>query len=268
MNNGRVIFGRFKRRLINLPEIKTTRPTTDLLKESMFNCLLHRFSINFEEYSVIDLFAGSGSLGIESVSLGSKQVLFFENNSTAFKCIKKNINELNISDITYAKKINVNNINWKLVFKYIKNNKVIVFMDPPYKEIDLLKNQINIFKNFSNSTNNRTDINNEILYKDKSILCEGQNLSNNQTNMSEDYKYKENNTIKTLFKQKLSNNTEDISKDFLDKEENLLKSKINIFKNQFEFLLVIETKTSELFNTYNPYYVLNNRGDKSIVFIK
>ena len=184
MHNGRIIFGKFKRRLINLPEIKTTRPTTDILKESMFNCLIHRFNIKFEEWSVIDLFAVSGALGIESVSLGSKQVLFFENNNVAFNCIRSNINNLNINDITYAEKINVNNINWKLVFKHIKNNKVLVFMDPPYKEIDLLKNQI------------------------------------------------------------------------------------NIFKNQFNFLLVIETNSPKLLNMYNPCYVLNNRGDKSIVFIK
>lgn len=184
MRNGRIIFGKFKRKLINLPEIKTTRPTTDILKESMFNCLIHRFNINFEEWSVIDLFAGSGALGIESASLGSKQVLFFENNNIAFNCIRRNINNLNINDITYTEKINVNNINWKLVFKHIKNNKVLVFMDPPYKEIDLLKNQI------------------------------------------------------------------------------------NIFKNQFNFLLVIETNSPELLNIYNPHYVLNNRGDKSVVFIK
>ena len=184
MHNGRIIFGKFKRRLINLPEIKTTRPTTDILKESMFNCLIHRFNINFEEWSVIDLFAGSGALGIESASLGSKQVLFFENNNIAFNCIKSNINSLCINDISYIEKINVNNINWKLVFKHIKSDKVIVFMDPPYKEIDLLKSQI------------------------------------------------------------------------------------NIFKNKLGFLLVIETNTPEFLNIYNPCYVLNNRGDKSVVFIK
>ena len=184
MHNGRIIFGKFKRRLINLPNVKTTRPTTDLLKESMFNCLIHRFNINFEEYSVIDLFAGSGALGIEAASLGSNQILFFENNTIAFDCIKSNINNLNINDITYIEKINVNNINWKLVFKHIKHNKVRVFMDPPYKEINLLKNQI------------------------------------------------------------------------------------NIFKNNLTFLLVIETSTPELLNEYNPCYVLNNRSDKSVVFIK
>ena len=184
MYSGRIIFGKLKRRLISLPKIETTRPTTDLLKESMFNCLLHRFKINFEECSVIDLFAGSGALGIESASLGSKQVIFFENNNIAFNCIIKNINDLNINNISYAKKINVNNINWKLVFRHINNNKLIVFIDPPYKEINLLKNQINVFKSY------------------------------------------------------------------------------------LDFLLVIETNAPELLNIYNPCYVLNNRGDKSVVFIQ
>ena len=184
MHRGRIIFGKFKRQLIDLPEIKTTRPTTDLLKESMFNCLLHRFNINFEEYSVIDLFAGSGALGIESASLGSQQVVFFDNNNIAINCIKKNINKLKINNISYIEKVNVNNINWKLVLRHIKNNKVIVFMDPPYKEINLLKNQINILKNYVG------------------------------------------------------------------------------------FLLVIETNTPEFLDIYNPCYVLNNRSDKSVVFIK
>ncbi len=184
MHKGRIIFGKFKRQLIELPKIKTTRPTTDLLKESMFNCLLHRFNINFTEYSVIDLFAGSGALGIESASLGAQQVLFFDNNNVAIKCIHENINELDLNNISYIENINVQNINWKLVLKHIKKDKVIIFMDPPYKEINLLKKQINVFKN-----------------------CIG-------------------------------------------------------------FLLVIETNTPELLNTYNPCYVLNNRGDKSVVFIK
>lgn len=183
MHSGRVIFGKFKRRLISLPNVNTTRPTTDLLKESMFNCLIHRFNINFENWSVIDLFAGSGALGIESASLGVKQVLFFENNHVAFNCIKNNIHNLRINDISYAEKTNVNNINWKSVFKYIKNKNIIVFMDPPYKEIDLLKKQI------------------------------------------------------------------------------------SIFQNNFNFLLVIETNIPELLNIYNPCYVLNNRNDKSVVFI-
>ncbi|MBR1944357.1 MAG: RsmD family RNA methyltransferase [Alphaproteobacteria bacterium] len=184
MHSGRVIFGTFKRRLINLPSVKTTRPTTDLLKESIFNCLIHRFNIQFEEWSVIDLFAGSGALGIESASLGAQQVLFFECNNVAFNCIKSNINNLNITDISYVGRINVNNINWKLVFKHITNKNIIVFMDPPYKETELLIKHI------------------------------------------------------------------------------------NIFKDNFNFLLVIETNTPELLEIYNPCYVLSNRSDKSVVFIK
>ena len=183
MHSGRVIFGKFKRRLIDLPDIKTTRPTTDLLKESMFNCLIHRFNIDFENWSVIDLFAGSGALGIESASLGAKQILFFENNPVAFNCIKSNINKLQINNISYTERINVNNINWKLVFKHIKNNNIIVFMDPPYNEIELQKNQI------------------------------------------------------------------------------------NMFQNNFNFLLVIETNTPALLDMYHPCHVLNNRNDKSVVFI-
>ena len=92
MYKGRVIFGRLKHRIIDLPSINTTKSTTDALKESLFNCLIHRFQIDFSEWTVIDLFAVSGALGIESASLGSNQVLFFENNRTAYNIIQSNIN--------------------------------------------------------------------------------------------------------------------------------------------------------------------------------
>ena len=145
MYKGRVIFGRLKHRIIDLPSINTTKSTTDALKESLFNCLIHRFQIDFSEWTVIDLFAGSGALGIESASLGSNQVLFFENNRTAYNIIQSNITNLNLKNISYVLRTKVENINLNIIKKYINNNKILVFMDPPYKEINLLKRQINRF---------------------------------------------------------------------------------------------------------------------------
>ena len=141
MHKGRIIFGQLKRRIIELPSVQSTRPTTDAVKESMFNCLVHRFSLNFSEWSVIDLFAGSGALGFESASLGSTEVIFCEVNHQACEIIKKNVANLCLSGIA---KIFRNDVR-KLKFGNFKNNKLLIFFDPPYEDKQLLDDQINKF---------------------------------------------------------------------------------------------------------------------------
>ena len=144
MHKGRVISGFLKHRTIIFPNIPTTRPTTDAIKEALFNCLRHRFNLNFEEWSVIDAFAGSGALGIEAISLGTPFVLFFEQNPIAYSTICKNITNLGIgkhsavlrADVT---KYRMNN----LLHKF--SNKILIIMDPPYKETHILKNLIKKF---------------------------------------------------------------------------------------------------------------------------
>lgn len=141
MHKGRVIFGNLKHRVIELPNISTTRPTSDAVKEAMFNCLIHRFNMDFSQWAVIDAFAGSGALGIEALSLGSPFAVFFEQNHFAYNIVQQNVVNLCLKNKCLILRADVTKyrIN-KLYSKFDRN--VLVILDPPYQKTDVLKNQI------------------------------------------------------------------------------------------------------------------------------
>ena len=68
----KIISGNLSGRLIKSPKGRLTRPTSARAKESLFNFLVHGLRFNFDQVHVLDLFAGSGSLGIEALSRGAK----------------------------------------------------------------------------------------------------------------------------------------------------------------------------------------------------
>ena len=138
----RIISGHFKGKKILEPKDKITRPLKDLTKESVFNILTHsnKFRIDLNNASVLDLFSGVGSFGIECLSRGVKKVVFIENYVNVLTVLKKNLNDL--------KKIK----NYKIIEKNIYSNETIlslnekfniIFLDPPYND----KNLENIFEN-------------------------------------------------------------------------------------------------------------------------
>ena len=92
----RIISGVFKGKKILEPKDISTRPLKDMTKESIFNIINHsnKFSINLKKAKVLDLFAGTGSFGIECLSRGSQKVFFFENYDEAVKVLEKNLNSL------------------------------------------------------------------------------------------------------------------------------------------------------------------------------
>ncbi len=89
----RIISGKFGGRTIKSPNSKLVRPTTDKVKESLFNYLIH--SIDFEGIKVCDIYAGSGSLGLEALSRGAAEVHFVEKDFHVVKTLEANINSLN-----------------------------------------------------------------------------------------------------------------------------------------------------------------------------
>ena len=99
----RVISGKYRGRNIKGFDIDGTRPTMDRVKESIFSTIQNYIS----ESIVLDLFSGSGNLGIEAISNGSKSCYFIDNNSEAIKVINENINSLKI-DNAYTKKCDYN----------------------------------------------------------------------------------------------------------------------------------------------------------------
>ena len=143
----RIISGNLKGRKLIEPKDKNTRPLKDLTKESIFNILEHsnlvRTKINNSK--VLDLFAGTGSFGLECLSRGSSNVTFIENYPDASDVLKKNIEKFNCKDKSIV--INEDILNDDIVTKLVDKKFDIIFLDPPYKTenfINVLNKIINI----------------------------------------------------------------------------------------------------------------------------
>ncbi len=130
----RVISGSFKGTKLNMPEEKSTRPLKDMVRESIFNLLIHskKILLQMEKCRVLDLYAGSGSFGIECISRKVAHVSFVENNKLAFKILDKNIEKLKIKNKTKTF--------FEDVFQFLnKINDIklefdLIFCDPPFKD--------------------------------------------------------------------------------------------------------------------------------------
>ncbi|XMB72418.1 16S rRNA (guanine(966)-N(2))-methyltransferase RsmD [Mycoplasmatota bacterium WC30] len=119
----RIIGGFHKSRKIKEVSSKLTRPTTDRNKEAIFNIL----GQYFDGGVMVDLFSGSGALGIEAISRGIDEVDFVENNNLAINTIKENLNNLKITEGVSVIKLDV--------FDYlntINKNFDLIIADPPY----------------------------------------------------------------------------------------------------------------------------------------
>lgn len=121
----RIIAGSHRGRPLHPPKGLTLRPTTDLAKESLFNILNNR--IDFEGLSVLDLFAGTGSISFEFASRGAADVVSVEMNRVCIDYISRTARELNFTGL-YPVRTNV--------FSYLKSVRRkfdLVFADPPYE---------------------------------------------------------------------------------------------------------------------------------------
>ncbi len=121
----RIISGKNRGLTLETIEGLDTRPTLDRVRESVFNILFDRVI----DKNILDLFAGSGAMGIEALSRYAKSCTFIDNNKEAVKCILKNIEKSKNSD--FAKTICDDYKNF--LHKYNGEGFDIVFVDPPYK---------------------------------------------------------------------------------------------------------------------------------------
>ena len=123
----RVISGTARgRKLISL-EGKNTRPTLDRVKEALFSII--QFDIN--DKNVLDLFAGSGAIGIEAISRGAKKATFCDNSIEAVRIIETNVKNTRCTD-----KADILNKDYIEALEYLanKNEKFdIIYLDPPYR---------------------------------------------------------------------------------------------------------------------------------------
>ena len=146
----RVISGKYKGKKIDGFDINGTRPTMDRVKESMFAMIQNYL----KEATILDLFAGSGALGIEALSNGSKECYFVDNNKIAIEIINKNTKEINNAIILKKDCFEA--------LEYFKNNHItfdIILLDPPY------------YKNLLNKVLDKI-YEYELLNKDGIIVCE------------------------------------------------------------------------------------------------
>lgn len=96
----RIVGGRLKGRALKSPSSSLTRPTSDRLRESLFNVLAHAYGDPCEGARVLDLFAGTGALGIEALSRGARFALFVEEAAEARGLIRDNVEALGLTGVT------------------------------------------------------------------------------------------------------------------------------------------------------------------------
>ena len=131
----RIISGNMKGSSLLMPPNKDTRPLKDIVKESIFNLLMHSNQISFEieKSNILDLYSGIGSFGLECISRKAKSVSFVESQKEVAKILEKNITKLKVNNKT---KIYCTDV---LNFIQKKTNFVfdLIFCDPPFKNNDI-----------------------------------------------------------------------------------------------------------------------------------
>ena len=130
----RIIGGTLKGKKIFEAFDKNTRPLKDLVKESILNILEYSkdTKIILNNSLVLDLFAGTGSFGLECVSRGAAKVYFIENYTQSLEILHKNIKKLKCEKRT--KVYNENAFNFSNIEEIKKEKLDLIFLDPPYKE--------------------------------------------------------------------------------------------------------------------------------------
>jgi len=122
----RIISGEAKGRKLLSPEGMGTRPTLDRIKESIFNIIQNKVYGSV----VIDVFAGTGSLGLEAVSRGAKECYLIDKGETTFKYLKQNVENFNFTDRCKCLNIDSYSALESLINKNISFD--LIFIDPPY----------------------------------------------------------------------------------------------------------------------------------------
>src|SRR5580692_7337232 len=124
----RIVGGRLRSRPIAGPKSDSLRPTADRLRESLFNILIHAYGDPIEGARVLDLFAGTGVLGIEAISRGAAFALFVDNGTEARALLRNNIEALGLGGVTKVFRRDAGNLGPAHPVEPFS----LVFLDPPY----------------------------------------------------------------------------------------------------------------------------------------
>ena len=127
----RVVTGRFRGAILQAPEGDKTRPTTDKVKEALFSII----QAYVPDSEFLDLFAGSGQIGIEALSRGAKRVTLVERSGQAAAVISRNISKIRLEDSDEIR-LHKKSVAQALELLGQAGEKFdIIFMDPPYKDV-------------------------------------------------------------------------------------------------------------------------------------
>lgn len=146
----RIISGKHRSRIIKMVDIDTTRETTDKVRGAIFN-LISFYPI---EGVVLDLFSGSGALGLEALSRGARKAYFNDMGKKAYLVTKENCKALG-----YNSEVVITNLDYKRALTMYKEPFDLVFLDPPYK-LDCCNEIVKYIEE------------NDLLTKDGFIICE------------------------------------------------------------------------------------------------
>ena len=137
----RITAGYLKGRYINVPKSDLVRPTTERVRETIFNILNNK--ISFDNIKVLDLYSGSGALGFECLSRGASEVHFVEMNSVIYRTLAENINQLQAEDRCQIFKMPA------IKFSSLKANDSydLILADPPFFKNDIYNVVANILDN-------------------------------------------------------------------------------------------------------------------------
>lgn len=127
----RVIGGKYRGRSLRSLRGTDIRPTSDRLRETLFNVLTAGNPQGLEGTVWLDLFAGTGAVGIEALSRGARQACFVETSAPAAQVIEQNLQTLGISDGYRILRDDLSGIIWRLQREHFVAD--VVFLDPPYR---------------------------------------------------------------------------------------------------------------------------------------
>ena len=124
----RVVGGRLRGRALTGPKSQTIRPTADRLRESLFNILVHAYGDPIAQARVLDLFAGTGALGIEALSRAAAFALFIDETAEARALIRENVAALGLGGVTRIFRRDATRLGAAHPIEPFS----LVFADPPY----------------------------------------------------------------------------------------------------------------------------------------
>jgi 16S rRNA (guanine966-N2)-methyltransferase len=126
----RIVGGRLGGRTLTAPRSHNVRPTSDRLREAIFNILAHRYDDPVAGARVLDLFAGTGALGLEAMSRGAAFTLFIDDGAEARALIRQNVEALGLGGVTRIFRRDAT----RLGAAHPNQPFGLVFLDPPYRK--------------------------------------------------------------------------------------------------------------------------------------